>query len=85
MKKTLLALSLIACLLLTFVACNDDEIDSEFKNAPTESTADGGNGTGDSNTTDGTGTTSTNDGTSNTGLSGGGANTEGGWGPIITP
>ncbi|MBR7098090.1 MAG: hypothetical protein IKC59_01625 [Clostridia bacterium] len=84
MKKTLLALSLIACLLLTFVGCEEDEIESEFKNNPTESVAD--SGTGDSNTTDGNGTTDTNDdGTSNTGLSGGGANTEAGWGPIITP
>ena len=84
MKKTLLALSLIACLLLTFVGCGEDEIESEFKDAPVESNADSGNGNGTGeNTTENTGDGTT--GTTNENLNQGGANTENGWGPIITP
>ena len=78
MKKTLLALSLLGCLLLSAVACTDLENDPGSDATPAVSSTDDG-----AAESDGNGTPSDDDDDNQQGgISDGGANTEGGWGPI---
>ena len=82
MKKTLIALALVAGVMTTFIACEDNHEDSEYKDNQYVTVTD----------TNGNAVTDTNGEVvtelvpvTGTGLEQGGANTEGGWGPIKTP
>ena len=87
MKKTLLALSLIGCLVVGLASCNDDPKDQVIvttsgNNSTSAPTQEGSNNNNSTNTTDETGNGGNQ---SHPGLQQGGANTEGGFGPIHTP
>lgn len=86
MKKTLLALALLGCLLVSAVACTDteamDRTDTENDNGTGTTVAvsvtDEGPAGSDENGTP----SDDDDDNQQGGISDGGANTEGGWGPI---
>lgn len=81
MKKILLALSLIGCLLLSAVSCTNQETEGEGTKAPvSDQTAITTAGSPDeSGAPSGEAETNPSDGNS---IANGGANTEGGWGPL---
>lgn len=95
MKKILLALSLIGCLLLSAVSCTNQETEGEGTKAPVSDQETEGEGTkapvsdqtaitsagspDESGAPSGEAETNPSDGNS---IANGGANTEGGWGPL---
>ena len=87
MKKTLIALALVAGVMTTFIACEDNHEDSEYKENQYVTVTDT-NGEAVTDTNGEVVTELVTNAPSNGGASGleqGGANTEDGWGQIITP
>ena len=78
MKKTLLALALLGCLLVSAVACTDTENDNGTGTTVAVSVTDEGPAGSDENGTP----SDDDDDNQQGGISDGGANTEDGWGPI---
>ena len=94
MKKTLIALALVAGVMTTFIACEDNHEDSEYKeNQYVTVTDTNGEAVTDTNgevvtelvTNAPTEENNQNNNNDGAGLEQGGANTDPNWGQIITP